>query len=108
MESLDESYLVKGIESFILGLVTRYASENEKIKKLRQMRCLTLLLNLYLKGGHSTEAILPIYSIEAMKLGENMQTIAASEQEKMIVGRLALAIMAIKTEVTVTQLFGDS
>lgn len=108
MESLDESYLVKGIESFILGLVTRHASENEKIKKLRQMRCLTLLLNVYLKGDHSTEAILPIYSIEAIKLGENMQTIAGTEEEKMIVGRLALAIMAIKTEVTVTQLFGDS
>ena len=72
------------------------------------MRGLTLLLNVYEKGAYNTEAILPIYSIEALKLGEVMQAIAGTEEEKMIVGRLALAIMAIKTEVTVTQLFGDS
>ena len=108
MESLDESYLVKGIESFILGLVTRNENENEKTSKLRQMRGLTLLLNVYFKGAYSKEAILPIYSIEALKLDETMQTIADNEEEKMIVGQLALAIMAIKTEVTVTQLFGDS
>ena len=72
------------------------------------MRGLTLLLNVYVKGAYNTEAILPIYSIEALKLGEVMQAIASTEEEKMIVGRLALAIMAIKTEVTVTQLFGDS
>ena len=61
MESLDENCLIKGIEIFILSLENRYTSE-----KLRQMRCLTLLLNVYLKGAHETETILPIDSIEAL------------------------------------------
>ena len=72
------------------------------------MRGLTLLLNAYLRLGYYTDAILPSHTIEAFKLGELLREIAVKDEEKILIGRLASVIMAIKSEVTVTQLFGDS
>ena len=72
------------------------------------MRGLTLLLNAYLRLGYYTDAILPSHTIEAFKLGELLHEIAVKDEEKILIGRLASVIMAIKSEVTVTQLFGDS
>ena len=72
------------------------------------MRGLTLLLNAYLRLGYYTDAILPYHTIEAFKLGELMLEIAAKDEEKILIGRLASVIMALKPEVTITQLFGDS
>ena len=37
-----------------------------------------------------------------------MLEIATKDEEKILIGRLASVIMALKSEVTITQLFGDS
>ena len=109
LESLEESSLVKGIDCFVLAIATRYKhQQTDKYLKLRQMRGLTLLLNAYLKLGFYSDAILPYNTIEAFKLGELMLEIAAKDEDKILIGRLASVIMALKSEVTIAQLFGDS
>ena len=109
LENLEESSLVKGIDCFVLAIATRQKhQESDKNLKLRQMRGLTLLLNAYLRLGYYTEAILPCHTIESLKLGESMLEIATKDEEKILIGRLASVIMALKPEVTITQLFGDS
>ena len=108
LESLEESSLVKGIDCFVLAIATHQNQEPDKHLKLRLVRGLTLLLNAYLRLGYYTDAILPYHTIEAFKLGELMLEIAAKDEEKILIGRLASVIMALKSEVTITQLFGDS
>ena len=102
LECVEESYLVKAIDTMVLVLASHSTEEADKLRKLKQIRGLIQLLNAFLKASFYTDAIMPQHSIEALKLGEKLQEIAVKEEDKLLIVRLASVILAAKPNVTIT------
>ena len=71
-ECLEESSLVKAIDTMVLVLASHSSEEADKQRKLKQIRGLIQLINAFLKAGFYTDAIMPQQSIEALKLGAKL------------------------------------
>ena len=97
LELLEDSFLVKAIDSFIIAMKMDVSDD-----KLRRIRCLTQLLKAYIIGGYFTDAILSTKNIKGLKLGKLMTEVVEKEEDKLVIGRLASVILAIKPNVTVS------
>ena len=99
-ECLEESSLVKAIDTLVLVLASHSLDDSDKYTKLKQIKGLTQLINTFLKGGFYTDAILPQHSIETLKLGDKMRDITVKEDDKILIARLGSVILAAKPHVT--------
>ena len=109
LESLESETLTVAIQVLFTCVTSRYASEAERVRKLKAACLLCNCLHVSMKTGQAgSETTLPMAVEDMAKLQSCIKEVPKSHEERLVMAGLVATFLTAKPSLTLSQFYEDS